>query len=106
MKAIKETMSIEVDGDWLEVSMYVPETADEEHGDACEMHIYFNGKSIANLCEANNYANIVEQMALLKSKVWHRVTAIGLQYNTAFGDNECFGISDGKLYLIFFWSSY
>lgn len=96
MEQIQTRMSIEVEGEWLDVSLYIPED------DACEMHIFFRESNIVNLCTENNYNNIVEQMALLKSKVWHRVCNIGLQYSLAFGDNECFGLVDGKFYLMFF----
>lgn len=102
MKVIKSNMSIEVDGAHLDVSLYIPETADDADGDACELHIFLNETNIINLCAENDAENIVEQMALLKSKLVRRVYAIGLQYDAVFGDNECFGVVDGKLYLMFF----
>jgi hypothetical protein len=102
MKEVKSNMSIEVDGEYMDVSIYIPETADDDNGDACELHIFLKENSIIRLCAGDAMTSIVEQMALLKSKLVRRVHAIGLQYDVVFGDNECFGVVDGKLYLMFF----
>lgn len=102
MKEVKSNMSIEVGGGYVDVSIYIPTTADDDNGDACELHIFLKETDIMSLCDGDEMTSVVEQMALIKSKLIRRVHAIGMQYGVVFGDNECFGIADGKLYLMFF----
>lgn len=87
----------------LEASIYIPNTAYESDGDACEIHIWLDDSDIQYLCDGKAFRDKVEhQFSCVAELMRESAYKIADLYGIALmDDSECFGITDGKLYFMF-----
>jgi hypothetical protein len=69
--------------------------------DPAEIHVWLDDVDIKNLTADNNYRNIAEQMALVSSAVRPKVDEIAGSYDIEI-TCECFGVANGKMYILYF----
>lgn len=74
---------------------------DPDTNDPSEICIWLDDTDITNITNDNEYHNVTEQMALISSAVRGRVSHLCYHHGIEI-TCECFGVKDGRMYILYF----
>ena len=102
MGEYKVTIPVLIANQELSATIYIPNTAYEHDGDACEIHIWLSASDLRYFTDDAICCALEQQFSKISQTMRSAVHKIADLYNIILSDDaECFGIHKGMFYFMF-----